>query len=136
MRPGRTKNKLEPATEQVSYKKVLKAFAGAGCFKLEAGKEQGEALLSKFRSQLKRSRISVEKAYKIFDPQGFGTVQKKDFVQCCMSLGLNFSEDDLISLFGCICVQGTKKSTSGDQQTQQAERSAPTTGTRFNYKQL
>lgn len=131
---GRTKNRLEPGVEQVSYLKVLKAFAAAGCFKLEAGQEHGETLLSKFRAQLKRSRISVEKAYKIFDPQGFGSVQKKDFVQCCMSLGLNFSEDDLVNLFACICAQGTKKSASSDQQAQQAERAVPSTGTRFNYK--
>ena len=61
-------------------------------------------------------------------------MQKKDFVQCCMGLGLNFSEDDLVNLFACICAQGTKKSASNDQQTQQAERAVASAGTRFNYK--
>lgn len=133
-RGGRTKNRLEPGVEQVAYLQVLKAFAAAGCLKLQAGQEHGDTLLSKFRAQLKRSRVSVEKAYKIFDPQGFGSVQKKDFVQCCLSMGLNFSEDDLVNLFACICAQGTKKSASNDQQTQQAERPVASAGTRFNFK--
>jgi len=135
-RTGRTKNRLEPGVEQVAYLQLLKAFAAAGCLKLQSGPEHGDTLLSKFRAQLKRNRISVEKAYKIFDPQGFGSVQKKDFVQYCMGMGLNFSEDDLAKLFACICSQGTKKTASNDQQTQQAERAVATAGTRFNYKQL
>ena len=135
-RTGRTKNRLEPGVEQVAYLQLLKAFAAAGCLKLQSGPEHGDTLLSKFRAQLKRNRISVEKAYKIFDPQGFGSVQKKDFVHDCKRMGLQFSDEELVRLFDCICEQGTKKTDSNDQQTQQLERGKPTTHTRFKYKQL
>ena len=59
----------------------------------------------------------MEKAYKTFDPDNHGSVQKKDFVHDCQAMGLQFSEDELVKLFACICEQGTKKTTSNDQQT-------------------
>ena len=36
--------------------------------------DHSDTLLSKFRSQLKKMRISVEKAYKTFDPSNIGSV--------------------------------------------------------------
>jgi Ca2+-binding EF-hand superfamily protein len=48
-------------------------------------------------------KISVEKAYKTFDPNNIGSVQKKEFIEQCFSLGLNFSEDELVKLFENIC---------------------------------
>jgi hypothetical protein len=51
--------------------------------KLQAALDHQDTLLSKFRAQLKKSKISVEKAYKTLDPNNHGAVQKKDFVQDC-----------------------------------------------------
>ena len=47
---------------------VINAFAKAGCLKLQRALDHQDTLLSKFRAQLKKNRISVEKAYKHFDP--------------------------------------------------------------------
>jgi len=120
----------------VNFLTVLKAFAQAGCLKLQTALDHRDALLSKFRAQLKKSRISVEKAYKTFDPANHGSVQTKDFLRGCQAMGLQFADEELAKLFECICEHGTKKTTSNDQQTQQLERAQPTAYTRFNYKQL
>ena len=130
------KNKLEPSVEVITYHDLLDGFSKAGCLKLLQALDHQDALLSKFRAQLKKNRISVEKAYKTFDPNNHGTVQKKDFVQDCLSMGLQFSEDELLRLFQSICTQGAKKTSSTDQQTQQQERAQPSALTRFSFKQL
>jgi hypothetical protein len=129
------RNRLEPEVEQITYLDLLGGFSSAGCLKLQQALDNDGALLSKFRAQLKKFKISVEKAYKTFDPNNHGTVQKKDFVQDCLALGLQFSEDELLRLFKSICSQGTKKTKSTDQQTQQQER-VITSLNSFNYKQL
>jgi Ca2+-binding EF-hand superfamily protein len=59
--------------EDVDFLTMLKAFAKAGCLKLQTALDHRDALLSKFRAQLKKSRISVEKAYKTFDPTNHGS---------------------------------------------------------------
>jgi Ca2+-binding EF-hand superfamily protein len=128
--------RLEPSVEEVDFLTVLKAFAQAGCLKLQTALDHRDALLSKFRAQLKKSRISVEKAYKTFDPTNHGSVQTKDFLRGCQAMGLQFADEELAKLFECICEHGTKKTASNDQQTQQLERAQPTAYTRFNYKQL
>lgn len=74
------RNRLEPEVEQISYLDLLDGFAKAGCLKLQQALDHEGALLSKFRAQLKKNKISVERAYKTFDPDNHGTVQKKDFV--------------------------------------------------------
>jgi hypothetical protein len=49
-------------------------------------------------------------------------------------MGLQFSEEELLKLFECICEQGTKKADTGDMQAQQQKVS--TSLTRFDYKKL
>ena len=136
MQGSQSKRRLEPSVEQADYISAINAFAKANCLKLQRALDHQDTLLSKFRSQLKKIKYSVEKAYKEFDPNNYGNVQKKDFLHECQKMGLQFSEEELIRLFDCICEQGTKKTDSNDQQTQQLERGQPTTYTRFNYKQL
>lgn len=84
---GKSK-RLEPSVEDVSYYGMLDAFSKAGCLKLQHALDNHGALLSRFRAQLKKYKISVEKAYKTFDPMHHGWVQKKDFVQDCLQMGL------------------------------------------------
>jgi hypothetical protein len=87
-RGTKRRNRLEPAVEAVDYRDLLSGFAKAGCLKLQQALDHHDALLGKFRAQLKKGKISVEKAYKAWDPNNHGSVQKKDFVQDCQSLGL------------------------------------------------
>jgi len=87
-RQKQRKNALEPVVEEVNYLSMIRAFAKAGCMKLQKALDHQDTLLSKFRSQLKKNRISVEKAYKTFDPNNYGRVQKKDFIHDCLTMGL------------------------------------------------
>jgi Ca2+-binding EF-hand superfamily protein len=136
-RVTRGQARMEPPVEEVDYLSVISAFTQAGCLKLQKALDHGDSLLSKFRAQLKKNRLSVEKVYKILDPNHHGGVQKKDFLyESHAALGLQFSEEELVRLFECICEQGTKKTTSNDQQAQQLGRAQPTAYTRFSYKQL
>ena len=107
----------------MDYLRLIDAFAKAGCLKLQRALDHQDTLLSKFRAQLKKNRISVEKAYDTFDPNKWGSCERKDFLHHCQATFLlQFSEDELTRLFDCICEQGTKKTDSKDQQTQQRER--------------
>ena len=80
--------------------------------------------------------MSVEKAFKTFDPNNYGSVLKKDFTHDCLVIGFTFNEDELGKIFDMICEYGTQPSTSTNQQVQQQERAKPTSHTRFNYKQF
>ena len=44
---------------------------------------------------------------------------KKEFLHDCLAMGLQFSEEELVRLFNCICEVGAKKTDSNDQQVQQ-----------------
>jgi hypothetical protein len=57
--------------------------------------------------QLKKKGITVEKAYKFFDPQDNKFVFKHDFIHECVMMGLEFSEEELVKVFEFICQVGT-----------------------------
>ena len=90
-------------------------------------------MIGKFRTQLKKLKISVEKAYKIFDPNNYGRVQKRSFVDDCLGMNLQFTEDELEKIFIAICQTGDKK---GGDDANPNDRDKTVTHTRFNYKQL
>lgn len=48
---------------------LLNGFVNAGCLKLQKSVDNTNNLVNKFRQQLKKRNISVEKAYKQFDPE-------------------------------------------------------------------
>jgi hypothetical protein len=81
-RPGRAsqsstrKKRLEPDVEQADYLGMIRAFAAAGCLKLRQAQDHQDTLLSKFRTQLSKTKppTSAEMAYKIFDPNNYGSV--------------------------------------------------------------
>ena len=114
---------------------LLNAFIKAGCLKVHTAVDHGDTLLSKFRTQLKRHKLTVDKFYRLLDPDNHGSVSKKDFIYVCMVCELNFSEEELEKLFHSICEHCTQKTDSTDQQAQQ-EKTQPTAYSRFNYKQL
>jgi hypothetical protein len=55
---------------------MIRAFAAAGCLKLRQAQDHQDTLLSKFRTQLAKTKppTSAEMAYKIFDPNNYGSV--------------------------------------------------------------
>jgi hypothetical protein len=77
----KTSKKGEPAVavEDLSYIELLEGFNMAGCFKYQMQVDNTNNLVNKFRQQLKKKNISVEKAYKLFDPDDNKFVFKHDF---------------------------------------------------------
>lgn len=57
--------------DSISYFEVLSGFINAGCFKYQKSIDNTNNLVNKFRVQLKKRNISVEKAYKQFDPEEY-----------------------------------------------------------------
>ena len=55
--------------EDLSYFELLCGLNTAGCFKFQQSLDNTNNLMNKFRQQLKKKNISVEKAYKMFDPE-------------------------------------------------------------------
>lgn len=55
--------------ENLSYFELLNAMITAGCLKFQKSVDNTNNLISKFRQQLKKKNISVEKAYKMLDPE-------------------------------------------------------------------
>ena len=53
--------------------------------------------------QLKKKNMSVEKAYKMFDPSDNKFVFIHDFTHECVMMGLEFSEEELGKVFEFIC---------------------------------
>lgn len=82
-RSNRPVNRMQPAIQSVDFQTILSAFIKAGCLKVQTAVDHGDTLLSKFRTQLKRHRLSVEKFYKLLDPDNHGSVPKKDFIYVC-----------------------------------------------------
>ncbi len=47
--------------------------------------------------------MSVEKAYKAYDPKDVRFVFKNDFIDTSLALGLEFSQDELVKIFETFC---------------------------------
>lgn len=78
-------------------------MSSAGCFKFQQGLDNTNNLVNKFRMQLKKKNMSVEKAYKMFDPSDNKFVFIHDFTHECVMMGLEFSEEELGKVFEFIC---------------------------------
>lgn len=100
--------------EDLSYFELLQGMHNAGCFKFQQSLDNANNLLNKFRQQLKKMNVSVEKAYKLFDPDDNKFVFKHDFVHECVMMGLEFSEEELNKIFEFICQIGSKGTDSTD----------------------
>jgi hypothetical protein len=108
---------VEPE-ETLSYFELLVGMNTAGCFKFQQSLDNTNNLIAKFRMQLKKRNISVEKAYKQFDPSDNKFVFLHDFTHECVMLGLEFAEEELAKIFEFICQVGAKGTESTDMQTQ------------------
>jgi len=101
--------------DDLSYFELLQGMNNAGCFKFQMSLDNTNNLVNKFRQQLKKLNISVEKAYKLYDPEDNKFVFKHDFTHECVMMGLEFSEEELGKIFEFICQVGTKGTDSKDQ---------------------
>jgi hypothetical protein len=99
---------MDEAVNEISYQEMLTSFINAGCLRIQKAQVNTDNLMNKFRKELKRKNISIEKAYKCYDPENNGFVFKNDFVNESLMLGLEMSQDDLYSVFGCLCGEGEK----------------------------
>ena len=69
--------------EDLSYFELLEGFSLAGCFKYTQSVDNTNVIMNKFRQQLKKRQITVEKAYRFFDPDDNKFVFKHDFSHEC-----------------------------------------------------
>jgi Ca2+-binding EF-hand superfamily protein len=104
-------SKVKPASDSVSYGDVINAFVKAGCLKLQKTTDRANVLLTKYRTNLKRLGLSVDRAYKAYDPKDLGFVFRNDFIDISMIMGLNFSQDELAKIFEVVCSVNAKKDT-------------------------
>ena len=51
--------------------------------------------------------MTVEKAFKAYDPKDVRFVFKNDFIDTSLALGFEFSQDELLKIFENFCKQGT-----------------------------
>jgi Ca2+-binding EF-hand superfamily protein len=65
--------------------------------------DHGDTLLSKLRAQFKKLKLTVDRAYKLFDQNNSGQVDKNQFIYVCQTMDLPFNEDELEKLFDSIC---------------------------------
>ena len=83
---------------------------------------------------MKKKNLSVEKAYRLFDPEDNKFVFLHDFTHECVMAGLEFSEEELAKIFEFLCQVGAKGTDSKDQQLQVLQGRQPKATTRFTFK--
>lgn len=84
-------SELDEKSNEVTYLEMLSAFIKAGCMRIQKAQVNTDNIMNKFRKELKRKNISIEKAYKSYDPENNGFVFKTDFVNESLMLGLEMS---------------------------------------------
>ena len=110
-RPGTSSNwgkrsisdQNKPKSESVSYLDLIKAFIDAGCIKFEKSTDRSNTLMAKYRQQLKKLGKTPDNALKIYDDRGVRFVFKNDFIDTSLSLGFEFSQEELLKIFEIIC---------------------------------
>lgn len=86
-----TKDTLRPKEVEITYFDLIDGFVKSGCIKFSQTSDRSEILIAKYRQQLKRLSLSVEKAYKAYDPKDVRFVFKNEFIDTSLALGLEFS---------------------------------------------
>lgn len=96
--------------EDVSYNEFILTFVDAGCIKFEKSTDNRNTLINKYRSQLQRLNLNVEKAYRMYDDQDVRFVFKNDFIDISNAHRLEFTHEELEKIFEIICEpQATNK---------------------------
>ena len=108
-------SRTRPKNNTISYSAMILCFVKFGILKKpETSVDASDTLMSKFRSQLKRHGLGVEKAWRQFNPDGLPHVFRHDFINIACMTGLNFSEEELNIIFEAICKEGSQQNSSND----------------------
>lgn len=99
---------MRPQEPEISYFDLLQGFITSGAIKFNKSTDRADIILAKFRQQMKKLNLTVEKLYKAYDPKDLGSVFKNDFIDTSMLIGLEFSEDELMKVFETFCKHGEK----------------------------
>lgn len=91
-------------------------------------------MISKYRQQLQRQNLDVEKAYRAYDSKDVRFVFRHDFIDVSMALQLEFTNEELSKIFDIICETKTKK--GDDVQSLATNAEKETNLTRFNFQQF
>lgn len=91
-------------------------------------------MISKYRQQLQRQNLDVEKAYRAYDSKDVRFVFRHDFIDVSMTLQLEFTNEELSKIFDIICETKTKK--GDDVQSLATNAEKETNLTRFNFQQF
>lgn len=83
----------------MSYLDFIQAFIDAGCIHFDKSTDHGETLVEKYRVQLRTIGKTPESALKIYDDRSVGYVYKNGFVDTSLSLGFEFSQEELLKIF-------------------------------------
>jgi len=92
--------------------------------------------MAKYRQQMKRLNLNIDKCYRMYDEQDVRYVFKNDFVDISLAIGFDFSFEELINIFNIICEQGSKAKQTSDQQEQVNQKAIQDNKTRFNLTQF
>jgi len=102
-------NRTRPKTSTISFTAMIICFVKYGILKKpETSVDASDSLMAKFRSQLKRQGLGVEKAWRQFNPEDLPHVFRHDFINIACMTGLNFNEDELNVIFEAICKEGVQ----------------------------
>lgn len=114
------KDTLRAKEPQISYFDLIMGFVHSGTYKINKTTDKADILINKFRTQMKKLNLGVDKLYKAYDPKDMRFVMRNDFIETSRLLGFEFDEEELTKIFEVFCQAG--------------KESSQATVTRFNAK--
>jgi Ca2+-binding EF-hand superfamily protein len=100
---------LKPKEPEISYFDIMTCFIQNGIVKFSKTTDSSDILIGKYRQQMKRLNLTVDKLFKTYDPKDVRFVFKHDFVDTSLLLGFEFSDEELVKIFEHFCKQGDKE---------------------------
>lgn len=101
---------------------MIESFVRAGCIKIKKTNDRAHLLIAKYKQNLKKANLSVENAFKHYDPQNLGYVFRHEFIALSHNINLEFNADELSKIYDEMLIQGLKPGQN--------------TPSRINYKQF
>lgn len=75
------KDTMRPKEPQISYFDLIMGFVHSGTYKISKTTDKADILLNKFRNQMKKLNLGIEKLYKQYDPKDMRFVMRNDFIE-------------------------------------------------------
>ena len=107
--PSAKRDPLKPKEPEISYFDLMTCFIQNGIVKFSRTTDSSDILIAKYRQQMKRLNLTVDKLYKTYDPKDVRFVFKHDFVDTSLLLGFEFADEELVKIFEHFCKQGDKE---------------------------